>query len=474
MKRDRSTKLILTALITVVFLIGCEREDEIRDMERTPAVPLANAAELIADSVFLYAQTVYLWNDLLPAYAAFNPRQYVSTDQLAGMTQELLAIADYAINPETGQSYEFYAQNTGAPKYSYVDNPGNNGSLANVAGRQALVDMDGQANDLGLLVGAYGSSNSDYTLYVQAVFKGSPAGRAGIKRGDRITHINGRGLGSNFNAEYPTIDEAFYTDGAPVQVILEGIRTDGTRFSETLSKESYRPSVVLCDSVYRAAGRSIGYVALYQFNDLENLGTELDRVFNRFSAAGVDGLIVDLRYNGGGYVATAEYMANLIAPATLTGRTMFSERFNESMQQGRVDILKNQPVSGTRYTYADYDYSEAANTYTFTKNGGPASVSSVVFIVTGETASASELLINSLAPHMDVKLVGATTFGKPVGFFPLKIGEYEIYSVCLKRPILKVLRTTTPEWFPTMRNMMIRVMVSGTCRKPVSRQPMAI
>src|SRR5690606_17262554 len=198
------------------------------------------------------------------------------------------------------------------------------------------------------------------------------------------------------------------------------------------------------------------------------------RVFNRFSAAGVDGLIVDLRYNGGGYVATAEYMANLIAPATLTGRTMFSERFNESMQQGRVDILKNQPVSGTRYTYADYDYSEAANTYTFTKNGGPASVSSVVFIVTGETASASELLINSLAPHMDVKLVGATTFGKPVGFFPLKIGEYEIYSVCLKRPILKVLRTTTPEWFPTMRNMMIRVMVSGTCRKPVSRQPMAI
>src|SRR5690606_12150771 len=136
MKRDRSTKLILTALITVVFLIGCEREDEIRDMERTPAVPLANAAELIADSVFLYAQTVYLWNDLLPARAAFNARQHVSTDQLAGGTQELLAVADHAINPGTGQAYECYAPDTGAPKGSYVDNPGSNGSLANVAGRQ--------------------------------------------------------------------------------------------------------------------------------------------------------------------------------------------------------------------------------------------------------------------------------------------------------------------------------------------------
>jgi len=59
-------------------------------------------------------------------------------------------------------------------------------------------------------------------------------------------------------------------------------------------------------------------------------------------------------------------------------------------------------------------------------------LSRVFFIVTGNTASASELLINNLKPYMDVKLIGDTTYGKPVGFFPIPIFNYDIYPISFK------------------------------------------
>jgi len=52
----------------------------------------------------------------------------------------------------------------------------------------------------------------------------------------------------------------------------------------------------------------------------------------------------------------------------------------------------------------------------------------VFFIVTGETASSSELTINNLRPQLDVQLIGDTTYGKPVGEIPIPIGKYILYS----------------------------------------------
>lgn len=413
-------------------MVSCKKDTaisndtQVEDMDEQLSAE-ASTAELWADSVFLYAKTVYLWNTQLPTYQVFNPRQYVNIgDVTSGIESELLAITSYAVNEETGQSYEYDEYDASVPKYSYLDASESEGALAGVPKGRSLVDMDGEANDIGLLVGAYGSSNTNYTVYVQVVFDGSPAAKAGLKRGDRITTINGTGIGSNFNAEYELIYNAFYGTGTST-VALKGYRQDGASFSVSLSRSAYQPSVVLADSVYRYAGHNIGYLAFYQFNSLADAKADLDLVFDRFSGDGVDQLIVDLRYNGGGYVATAEYLCNLIAPASANGKTMYSERFNETMQAGDIAILKNQQVEGSRLTYADYDYSLEANTFPFEKTRGPSAISSVVFIVTGNTASASELLINALKPYVTVKLVGTTTYGKPVGFFPIKIGDYEIY-----------------------------------------------
>ncbi len=158
-------------------------------------------------------------------------------------------------------------------------------------------------------------------------------------------------------------------------------------------------------------------------------------------------MIVDLRYNGGGYVSTATQIINILGPAAQTGNTMYTSYYNAYLQglttaQRKASILAKQPitddagklqpfkggVNDTYATYADLNYSStsADNIEKFAKSGA-LNLSRVYFIVTNATASASELTINSLKPVMDVKLIGTTTYGKPVGFFPIKIDKVDMY-----------------------------------------------
>jgi hypothetical protein len=194
---------------------------------------------------------------------------------------------------------------------------------------------------------------------------------------------------------------------------------------------------VLKATVLNAGGQKVGYIAYSRFSNLGATQAAIDQAFSKFTTEGVTALIVDLRYNGGGYTQSAEYMLNQIAPTSLNGKVMYVEYFNDLLQNGQAPILKQQPYldgqgnpvmwDGHWATYADLDFSVAANTFKFSGDGGLNSVKQVVFIVSGSTASASELVINSLKPHMPVKLVGANTYGKPVGFFGISIDKYTVY-----------------------------------------------
>ncbi|WP_157273976.1 S41 family peptidase [Pedobacter sp. BAL39] len=182
-----------------------------------------------------------------------------------------------------------------------------------------------------------------------------------------------------------------------------------------------------------------GYLRIGEFANLSIQQVPLDNVFERFYVAGVTTLIVDLRDNRGGYIETAEYLANLIAGQELNGRKMYSEHFNTGMQAGKVRILENQRyydaehqpvvIDGRPATYADVDFSVAGNTFLFQKKGKLTTVKDVCFLVNGNTASASELLINVLRPYFPVKLLGSTTLGKPVGSFGIKIENYSLFMI---------------------------------------------
>jgi hypothetical protein len=190
------------------------------------------------------------------------------------------------------------------------------------------------------------------------------------------------------------------------------LKPDKTSQTNTLTKAVYDINPVLFDTVYSVSGKNVGYFVFNTFSNVFNskgptlTKQELDRVFNNFSAAGITSLIVDLRYNGGGSVATAEYIDSLIAPTSVKGKVMYNYLYNDKL----TDIIKQQP-----------DFLE---TQVLFNGGGSLNLSQVFFIGTGNTASASELTLNNLKPYLDVKLVGDTTYGKPVGFFALTISDF--------------------------------------------------
>ncbi|MFT4093429.1 MAG: S41 family peptidase [Niabella sp.] len=193
----------------------------------------------------------------------------------------------------------------------------------------------------------------------------------------------------------------------------------------------------IADTVLESAGAQTGYLLLSAFPSLTLCQQELVAAFTSFAQAGVTSLIINLSSNGGGYVATAQYLADLIATADMNEKTMFSESYNSLMQGGGASLLQYQPYldaagntvpyNGRTATMADVDYSEAGNTYIFSKKGSLGTVKNVYFIVSGSTASAAEMLISVLKPYMNVFLIGQKTYGKPVGFFALDIDVYSVY-----------------------------------------------
>lgn len=395
------------------------------------------------DSLFLYAKQIYFWNDALPDYNSFNPRQYSSQSlPLDNYNAELYALSQIKINPATGKPYEYFGD--GAPKYSYIQdltlvNPSASSSI-----NTANVDTEGNGNDIGIRPIFYLSSNSlngPYQLFVTAVYQNSPAEAAGVKRGWVITKVNGQAIGTSYNAEQKNVTDAL--NG--FSVVIEGFNfSDNVPFKLTLNKTSYKSSPVYASKVFTKSGRKIGYLAFARFSALTNSSSSapsdanLDPVFSDFAGQGITDLIVDLRYNGGGYINTAQYMANLIAPSSVNGKKMFTEIYNTTMQNGQASILANQPLldgngkvqrqNGQIVNYTNLDFSQAGNTMSFVKKGSLNTVNNVVFIVSRNTASASELVINSLKPYMNVKLVGDTTYGKPVGFFPVTLeNRYEVF-----------------------------------------------
>ena len=410
----------LALLACSLVFSACRRKPPVVDPPtNTKQTPTTDRRELTNDSLFLYAKEVYFWNEKLPTYDNYEPRKYNSElVNLDNYNENLFNIVKSSASPD----YDAEAEDT---KYSYIFDQSDKNPTASIAHRTSSVDLEGHGNDIGVRLGYYGSANN-YKILVTAVYPNSPADHAGFVRGDVITQINGVSYGTNFYNQIDHITNAI--DGAVVT--LAGTRSD-VPFSTVLNKGLYTSGPVYKNSTLTAGTKKIGYLAYARFSSLENSMNALNAAFQSFSNNGVTDLIIDLRYNGGGYISTAVYLTNLIAPTGTSG-VMFAEHYNAIMQNKQATILKNQPNVNSNGTivgsYFDEDYSVTANTTTFSKSGPVGGVKNVVFIVTGSTASASELVINNLKPHMTVKLVGERTYGKPVGFFPITLeNKYDVY-----------------------------------------------
>lgn len=427
----KAKKLLQLCALASVVLLGACKKDKISKTDTKTAN--GTRTQLTKDSIFLYAKELYLWNQYLPSYEAFAPRDNFNfSEELYSLNRELFAITQKALNPTTGKSYEYNPDDPEDTKYSFIEDLAAKGVIASVKNAQG-VDFNGEGNDTGFYVYLEGKK-TDYKVYIRFCSPGSPAALAGLGRADRITKINGKTIGSDYDGEVSFLEDALNASN----VTLAGINKKGLAFNVSLTAKKYDSSPIFKDSVLTVGAKKIGYLAFARFTSDKNSAQVLDNVFAKFANAGVSDLVIDLRYNPGGYVSTAEHLINLIAPSGLNGRTMFVETYNETLRSGKASILVNQPLrdqegnieykNGKMLNYKDnVSYRPENNTTIFEKEGNLNSVTKVAFITTDNTASASELVINSLKPHITVKTFGSTSYGKPVGFFPIRIDKYDVY-----------------------------------------------
>jgi len=412
-------KILFIALGLSLFFTACKKSspDDTTTTTTTTTIttPTGSPLDLMRDSVFLYAKEDYYWYDGLPDYATFNPRGFTGSTDIAALTTELNKISQYKINPATGVAYEYYSPAPGQAKYSFIDDGTTSTKLAGVTG------------DFGFL--PFWIATSD--LRVKYVYPGSPAANAGLKRGYKILSINGNSnLSYDGGTNYNFVVNAVTVASTITMTLLKNDGTNGT-ISVTFNTGSYTIQPVLTTKVLdQGNGKKIGYIVFNTFVSLSSAQSALQTAFSTFTTAGITDLVVDLRYNGGGYVETAQYLDNLIAPTSANGSLMYNTYFNPTLASNSETLLRNQvrkdPSTNQVYNYAQVDYSVAGNVVKFAKVGS-LNISRVFFIVTGGTASASELTINSLRPYMNVQLIGNTTYGKPVGFFDININKYTMY-----------------------------------------------
>ena len=241
----------------------------------------------------------------------------------------------------------------------------------------------------GMKYGLVRYSNSDNGVfgYVRYVLPDTDAAQKGIERGDLFTHVDGVALTIDNYSDLLATDKATYSiDLATISG--NELQPSGTTIdlvnTEQTEKELYLSSVIDHN------GKKVGYLMYNGFNaDQEG---DLTAAFDDFAAQQIDELVVDLRYNSGGRVSTSQKLAGLIA-GEHSGKVYGTLEYNDKLSENNVTLnIESNFTLG---------------------------LSRVLFLTTRSSASASEMLINGLAPHITTVQIGGTTYGKNVGSIPI-------------------------------------------------------
>lgn len=239
-------------------------------------------------------------------------------------------------------------------------------------------------------------------LYVE---QGSPAQLGGILRGDTITSIDGVDINDTTSAGVATLNAGLSPTVASKTTSfgLLAANAAAPRIVTITSSQSITVTPVATSTVIADGGNTVGYLVLNSFSIVSAEKQLIDAV-TQFKNANVNELVVDLRYNGGGYLDLANELAWMIGDSTLAGKTFEKLTCNDKNTQSFCN-------STDTFHQATQGFSVASG------QALPQLRLKRVFVLTsGNTCSASESVINSLSPFMQVVRIGSTTCGKPYGF----------------------------------------------------------
>ena len=238
-------------------------------------------------------------------------------------------------------------------------------------------------------------SNNYYNLfgYIRYIVNDSYATDKDIKRGDIFTGVNGQTLNINNYKDLLFSDSDTYTlNMATITKNNSIIIPNGKKVTLT-KQEGLVENPIFIDKIFDINGKKIGYLMYNSF--IPDFDEELNAVFGKFKSNGVTDLVLDMRYNPGGSVNTSRLLASMIY-GTNTNELYIRQHWNAKKQAKFSKHLEDFFAAKTRD-------GTAINTLNLRK---------VYIIATSSSASASELIINGLAPYLEVVHIGDTTAGK--------------------------------------------------------------
>jgi len=346
-------KHLLALLIIILFFTSCgsnSRPDGLSAADQTSLPTIIGIGFSDNEKDFLYNLflTEYYWNDTAP-----KPFDYSSYTEPQPMIDDLkYPLKDHWSFAMTKEEYENFAeQKTEGFGFGYT------------------VDM---------------------RIYI--VLLESPADHAGLKRGDLIIALNGQ------TATEALIDTASSNLG---QTTTFTVNRSGVLIDIDIQASAYSFSVTDAKTLNTPNGEKVGYLRFDSFTDTAT--GEIDQAFDTLKSQNIDKLVVDLRYNGGGYINTASILLDKLVRGK-DGKLQFKLAWN----------TQNSDKDESAFFETDI------NSITLTQ---------IIFLTTRDTASASELVINALKPYFgdNIVLVGDATHGKPVGMSGRSYSDNYIY-----------------------------------------------
>ena len=379
---------------TASLLIGCDvqdRDDEIINVQNnTPSETSTITTDAVADleiNDFIWKglNQYYYWQEAVDSLA----------DSQTNNAAEYVKFLGNTVDP----SDFFTSLNHPDDRFSWIDE-----DYVNLENQLAGISA---SNGMKFLVSRQCDDCNGLVAFVTYVLPESDAAAKGIERGDFITTINGTSLNVNNYIDLLYGDALSYSVGlADYDPTEESFDLTGETI--TLDKvENFQEDPIHKNLVLDVGGQKVGYLMYNKF--LNEFDDQLIQTFSDFATKGITDLVLDLRYNPGGSVRTCVYLASMI-----TGQftdEIFAQQIWNSKLLAYFEALNSNSN--------DSDDRELNNYFTSTNSEGvtlPAlNLNTVYIIATNRSASASELLINGLAPHINVVLIGNTTTGKNVG-----------------------------------------------------------
>lgn len=241
--------------------------------------------------------------------------------------------------------------------------------------------------------------HTDNDLRIAYILPNSSSDILGLERGVQVLQIN------ETEAKYENLERLSQHLSGPNTLRLQYVNTNTDTVHTEINRIEYTSDPILYSEVFFSSNLKIGYINVFSFN--QNLEQALKLVLDSFEKANVDKLIVDIRYNRGGFLNVMKYLAD------------------------KLICDQNGPIPFYKTIHND-EYQDFNTTTYLSGSVSNLCISEIVFITTSATTSASEVLINAMRPIIRTHVVGTKTQGKLMGSHVVRLDDYALSPISYK------------------------------------------